>query len=158
MRHLLHKGDGREGQLGNGLALEERRQKAEDDDEHERHDGAGLELGEREVAARLLEGELVAVHLLGLGLGGGVGRGRGLHALDLLGGAVDRGPQGLVVGGAVDEQPADALAHDGGHEGDGHDQHRVAISCGRHRPLSRRNPSRCLPLASQSLPLSPSLA
>nr|ACR35560.1 unknown [Zea mays] len=88
--HPLDERDGREGQLGNGAALEEGVEQAEDDEEHDSDDGARLELGERELPRSVLEAGLDAVHLLsprrcglrggGSGAGGG-GGGAGLHGV-----------------------------------------------------------------------------
>lgn len=104
MAHLHDDPKGLERQFAHDLAFEERVEEAEDDEEDERDHGAGLELEEREVAARLLEAALDSVDLLSFGLLGELGGGGlGLHSLQLLGGLVDGGPEGLVGGGAVDE-------------------------------------------------------
>jgi hypothetical protein len=104
--HLHDDPEGPERQFAHDLAFEERVEEAEDDEEDERDHGAGLELEEREVAARLLEAALDSIDLLGFGLLGELGGGGlGLHGLQLLGGLVDGRPEGLVGGGAVDEEP-----------------------------------------------------
>lgn len=72
--HLLYKGHRGERKLSHGLPFEERIEETEDDKENDCHNGARLELGEGEVAARFLEAGLNAVHLLGLG---SLGEGRG---------------------------------------------------------------------------------
>lgn len=115
--HLVDEGDGLEGQLGDGAALEHGVEHAEDDEEDERDDPAGLELGEGEVAGGLLEAGLDPVHLLGAAgaaaaaaglLGGGrVAEGPFLHGVELLGGLVYGGAEGLVGGGAVEEEQVD---------------------------------------------------
>lgn len=116
--HALDERHRGEGQLGDGAALEEGVEQAEDDEEHGGHDGAGLELGERQLPRGVLEAGLDAVHLLGprrggarglggpggAGAGGGGGRGvggAGLHGVELAGVALDGGAEGVVGGGAA---------------------------------------------------------
>lgn len=91
MTHLLHDRDRMERELRDDLTFEERVQQPEDDEEDEGHDGAGFELEEGQISARLLEARLDAVHLLGLRFLDGElgGRVLGLHRLELLGGFVD---------------------------------------------------------------------
>lgn len=123
MAHLHDDPEGPERQSGHDLAFEERVEEAEDDEEDERDHGARLKLEEREVAARLLETALDAVHLLGFGLLGELGGGGlGLHGLQLLGSLVDGGPERLVGGGAVDEEPGNGLADYRGAERDAQDR------------------------------------
>jgi hypothetical protein len=136
--HPLDERDGREGQLGDGAALEERVEQAEDDEEHGGNDGAGLELGERELPRGILEAGLDAVHLLGprgargqrAGRGGGAA---GLHGIKLAGVALDGGAEGVVGSRAVDEEPGDGLAEHGRSGGDCHHQEAVAIAQGGQR-------------------------
>jgi len=142
--HPLDERDGREGQLGDGAALEEGVEQAEDDEEHRGDDGARLELGERELPRGVLEAGLDAVHLLsprrgglrggGAGAGGGGGgAGAGLHGVELAGVALDGGAEGVVGGGAVDEEPGDGLAEHGRRGGDAHHREAVAVAQGGQR-------------------------
>lgn len=116
MRHLLHQSVGQKGQFGHSSPLKQTVQEAKDDEEDEGNNSAGFELEHGEIASGVLEGGFDAVDFLeGFG---GFGIGGGFHGFELLGGFVDGGFEGVVGGGAVDEDPGDAFAEDGGDHGD----------------------------------------
>lgn len=135
--HLHHQSKRLKRQFRDDFAFEERIEESEDDEEDESDDGAGLKLKEGEIAAGFLEAGLDAVDLLGLGfLGGDLGR-VGLHGLELLGGLVNGGSEGFIGVGAVDEEPRDGLADDGGANRDPHHPQAVGVLQRREHPGQR---------------------